>query len=116
MNSFKVRFLPIGIKEFDIEDGNTDIHLILPDGSVFFAVLFTIKNINTLMNNEGSTYFWADDMIILRDLKDETIQDCIRAIIREQFLEKSFAKIGKIGDPNVTYEDYESIEDGLFKP
>jgi hypothetical protein len=95
METFKI-LLPSGYDVKDINNDNIDINVVLQDGGVYFATFFTILNIQTLMMNDGSPYFWSTDMIILKDLNIETIKKTVSKIIDDELLEVSFSKIGMI--------------------
>jgi hypothetical protein len=51
----------------DETDGNIDINIILKNGNVFFATLFTILNLDYLLNKHDEPCFWATDMLIVKD-------------------------------------------------
>lgn len=88
---------PISIKFLheakDPEDDNVDVVVMLQDGSERTVTFFTLKNIQTLLGKYKETreclsgkYFWAKDMVIAEDLREETI----RAIIYEMVANKEF--------------------------
>lgn len=92
----KIKF-PAGYEGTNLEDDNIDTHVILDTGQVFFGTLFTIKNVEGLMKKEDfRLYFWATDMVILKDLELITIYQAIDSIIKEEMLSTIFCEIGSI--------------------
>lgn len=74
MKRFKIHF-PVPYNSYnvkDIYDDNFDINVITEDGRIFFAILFTSKNVERLMSATKTAYFWARDMIIVKDLSKFT--------------------------------------------
>ncbi|AFD06630.1 hypothetical protein [Solitalea canadensis] len=92
---FKVRF-PTGYQIKNIFDDNIDIQIIKMDGKVFFATFFTLDNINSLMLKENIDYFWADSMVVVRDLRKESIQIAISEILNKGNEGIFFSEIGTI--------------------
>lgn len=93
---YKLRF-PAGYLGTDVEDDNIDTHVVLEAGQVFFATLFTLKNVESLMKKEEfQLYFWATDMIIVKDLSLETIRQTVDEIIKEEMLSTMFCEIGTV--------------------
>lgn len=94
--AYKIKF-PAGYKGTDVKDDNIDTHVILDTGQVFFGTLFTIKNVESLMKKEDfRLYFWATDMVILKDLELITIYQAIDSIIKEEILGSVFCEIGNV--------------------
>jgi len=88
---------PTHYSSHNVYDGNIDVNLITGDGDVFFATLFTLSNVQRLMQKEEhSYYFWATDMVIVRDLQVNSIRDAILKIIKDGYLESVFSRIGDI--------------------
>jgi hypothetical protein len=108
MVNFKIIF-PAGYSIETIYNDNIDINIILSNGSVYFAILFTVINIQTLMKNEKLLFFWSTDMVIIKDLKKETIMEVVSKIIEEGYLEISFSKIGSIENVYPTKKFYEEV-------
>ncbi|ATN04842.1 hypothetical protein CRN76_05225 [Chryseobacterium indologenes] len=107
MKDFKVVF-PSGYNVNDYYDDNIDLNIILPNGRVFFATFFTVLNINNLIEKENALYFWSTDMIIVRDLKKETIRSVVFRMIDDGYLESGCSDIGEIHEifPNIeVYHD-----------
>jgi hypothetical protein len=93
--TFKLIY-PSGYKIEDVLNDNIDINIITEDGNVFFGTFFTQLNIDYLMLKESEHYFWATDMIIIKDLQKTTIINVIKKIIVEGYLGQIFTKIGSI--------------------
>lgn len=81
----------------DIHNDNIDIEVIFSDKTRYSATVFTVKNIETLMekdaktgeNNDGQ-YLWCPDLLIIHDLKEVTILDTIQHLIDENKLSSVF--------------------------
>lgn len=112
MDQFKIMF-PSGFCVKNLDDDNIDVNVILPNGFVYFGTLFTLLNIRSLMKNSDELYFWATDMIIVKDLKKETIRSTIFKIIEDGYLEMAFSKIGTIKDIYTDKNSYDEIDDTL---
>lgn len=107
MNDFKVVF-PSGYN-VDYYDDNIDLNIIVPSGSVFFSTFFTILNIKNLIEKENASYFWSTDMIIVKDLKKETIKNVICNIIDDEYLESTCTNIGKTHEVFPKVKSYSDI-------
>lgn len=70
--------------------------MIFESGEIFFATLFTIDNIKGLMNQTEESYFYSDSMLILKDLKKETIRKSIEDLIVDSYFTNIFSKIGNL--------------------
>lgn len=92
---YKIKF-PAGYDGTDVEDDNIDTHVILDTGQVFFATLFTLKNIERLMAKEKFSYFRAEDMVILKNLELVTIHHVVEDVIKEEMLNIIFCEIGNV--------------------
>lgn len=84
-----------------IYNDNTDVEITV-NGSKYIATFFTIENIKSLMEKYkstgeclGGTYFWAADMIIVKDLSESTIHSTLDCMIKNGELEKSSQKISQ---------------------
>jgi hypothetical protein len=66
--NYKIYFQS-GYNPSDISNDNIDINIILENGKVLFCTLFTISNIEMLMNKGNENHFWAANMIIIKDIK-----------------------------------------------
>ena len=95
----------------DILNDNIDVNLILSTGEVYFAVLFTIMNIQTLLKESKEGFIYSTDMIIVNDLSMQTIRSVFNNILQSKIIENCMIKIGYIKDvlPNVV--SYEEIND-----
>ena len=90
---FKVIF-PSGYIVSNINNDNIDVCVALQNGNVYAATFFTILNIQMLMKSK--VYYWAADMVIVKDLRRETIKEAVLKIILDENLDYCFLKIGTI--------------------
>jgi|WetSurMetagenome_2_1015567.scaffolds.fasta_scaffold300517_2 hypothetical protein len=115
--NFKLNF-PSGYHLENILNNNLDINVILENDNVYFFTLFTLENIHYLMNKKDSEssnlYFWASDMLIVKDLKLETIQTTINDLVIKDYFDNFFIKIGNVnsvfGNPPVFGELIDCLE------
>ena len=88
---------PTGYQVKDILNDNIDVNIIFENGDTYFATLFTIKNIEHLMKNAineiEKKHFWATDMIIVKDLRQNTINETIDYLINTNDLNDCFTLI-----------------------
>lgn len=110
---FKITF-PGGDKQISKQDDNIDVHIVLETGDVFVASLFTVSNIQKLINQFNSASFWASDMIIVKDLSYETIRNAIQEIIDDEYLQHACTHIGRIEKryPGITFEEIKDMTEG----
>jgi len=94
---FKVLF-PAGYNVNDILNDNVDINIVLESGEVYFAIFLTILNIQYHMAKDDAHYFWSDDILIVKDLSQQTIRETISLTLDEGILERAFTKIGRLGE------------------
>jgi len=85
---------PSGYSIKDTSNDNVDINILFDNGDVYFSTLFTLSNIDALMTKESSSYFWATDMIVVKDLRVESIKKVVLEIVEHGLLEDHFSKIG----------------------
>jgi hypothetical protein len=107
MTNFKVTY-PTGYQIKDPSNDNIDVNIILSNNSVYFGTLFTIINIEKIMKETNDVSFWATDMLIVKDLKKETINNSIKKIIENGYVEIIFSKIGLV---ETVYSNKKSFED-----
>ncbi|WP_223808774.1 DUF7710 domain-containing protein [Rufibacter hautae] len=69
---------------------NSDIDVILEDGTVYSATAFTFENIRFLREENSKTgeclsgrYFWAKDMLLVSQIERREIETIINHLIRE---------------------------------
>lgn len=94
-SSFKILF-PTGYQVNSVENDNIDIHVVVSTGQIYFATLFTLKNIHYLMERENDSYFWVDSMLIVRNLEKSSIKDAIKRILEEEYGNVVLNEIGTI--------------------
>ncbi len=77
-------------------DGNIDVHVFLEDGAQFVATLYTPENLRELMNKWRATgeysgdYVWDRSMVVVRDLRLETIRAVVADLIASGDLQRAF--------------------------
>lgn len=114
MKKFKI-ISPGGYSVSDVLNENIDINVILEDEVVYFATCFTPLNIETLLlKEEKEVYFWATDMLIVKDLKKSTIREAVSQIIEDDLTEKILCRIGTIKTvypswPELTFDNIDNI-------
>lgn len=81
----------------DIYNDNIDVEVSFANGERYIATFFTVVNIQRIMEGYRhtgeclyGTYFWCSDLIIVKDLEMETIENTIRDLIRREMLETIF--------------------------
>jgi hypothetical protein len=107
MEHFKIIF-PSGYQIRDIYNDNIDVNVILPDNTVFFGTLFTLQNIQEIMKKTNDLYFWSTDMIVVQDLKKESIYNVVNKVLEEEYLPAIFSKIGMVEN---IFPEFKSFED-----
>jgi hypothetical protein len=96
MKNFKITF-PSRYQVIDYNNDNIDVNIILENGKVYFGTLFTLLNIEYLINKSNNVYFWSTNCVIITELKKETIRIAISKIIADDYLGIIFSDIGTIG-------------------
>lgn len=83
----KIEFQVIG-ESWDPEDDNIDVEIYVNSSVRYSATFFTVQNVATLMERYRHTgecaagaYFCAVDMILVRDLKIETLEKAIHDLV-----------------------------------
>jgi hypothetical protein len=73
-----------------LDDGNIDAIVTVPGRGRFGITFFTVANLRTLMDRyeqsgecDGGRWFWAVDMLFVRDLRRETLELAVAGAIRE---------------------------------
>ncbi len=79
-------------------DGNADVHIFLHDAA-FAGTLYTVDSIRELMARHERTgecasgrYFFDPTMVIVRNLRPETILAVAEELVKSGELSKAFAK------------------------
>lgn len=94
---FKI-IIPAGYQVKDYYNDNLDINVILENKEIFFATIFTLDNIKMLLEQNSNSFFWADNMVVIKDLKKETIKNFVKESIDSGNHYSIFYKIGKLGE------------------
>lgn len=93
--NFKITF-PGGYNVVNFINSNIDVNITLPTGKVYFATFFTILNVEYLLECGNDEYFWAADMLIVRNLEKATIRSSVSKIIEEHYQDVVFSEIGSV--------------------
>jgi len=95
---------------------NSDIDVIMEDGTAYYATAFTFDNINYLRNRYhetgeclGGSYFWAKNMLLVNRIDRAEIEQTIDYLIQEGEFESVFTKI----DTNRSVWVFNSTNKGL---
>ncbi|ATO48823.1 hypothetical protein P4V86_02380 [Brevibacillus laterosporus] len=104
----------IGEGEFDPYDENTDVIVTFPNRIRYVASFFTYKNIESIRQqnrehgeNMNGLYFWSSDMVIVDNIKAETITSIIEQLITEDKFESLLIE-------DVSSESDHLYEEGFF--
>ena len=80
-------FRVIGL-EWDVDNDNIDVEVIVDKTERYVPTFFTMRNIESLLGKyrasgecASGTYFWAADLIVIRDLKLETIRTAVQTLV-----------------------------------
>lgn len=109
MINFKIVF-PTGYNPVDVSNDNFDINVIFSDGRIFWCTIYTPKNILTLLDNSEESFFWATNMLIVRDLRRNTIRLAIEQSIENEIFISVAEEIGELKN-NSVYSSYDEIYD-----
>lgn len=97
--NYSLSILNNGREIHEIND-NIDVEIRLEDGQVFSATLFSLECISDTMTNYQDSgeclngkYFWASDMVIVKDLKLETINDIVKDLVESGEYKYACSKI-----------------------
>ena len=114
--SKRMKYKIIFPTEYDIDNyqnDNIDVNIILENNDVFFATLFTLKNIIYLMEKESINYFSADNMVIVKNLSKDNINKIVSEVIKRDELNSTFSKIGTIKEVFDTDKSFTELYDNL---
>ena len=85
-------------QKIDPYNSNVDVEVVLNSGDRYGATFFTLQNIQYLMEQyalskecKGGLYFWAADMIVVRELTDDVIRETIEGLILANEFERAFS-------------------------
>lgn len=95
--------------ETNILNNNIDINIIFDTGDIYFGVLITAINIQNIMKRSNESYFFIDDLFIIRDLRKETIENSINTVIEQDIFTEIFTKIGILGESFYNGVSFESL-------
>ncbi|MNK17282.1 hypothetical protein D3C87_354690 [compost metagenome] len=94
---FKVRF-PAPYQVIDVDDDNLDVNIILENDEVYFGTLFTLTNIDKLMEKNREIYFWSTNMLIVKELSYQGIYAALKTLLNDGYFNSVFSKIGVVKD------------------
>jgi hypothetical protein len=96
-DNYSIKILA-GEASLNARDDNVDIEIVFRSGERYFATFFTLENIEHILSEyeisgerAGGTYFWASDMVIVRDLTVECIRKTIADLIRTDEISLAFS-------------------------
>jgi hypothetical protein len=92
---YKIIFMS-NYEELVILNDNIDVKIALSTERVYAVTLYTISNINKLIENSSPQYFVSSDMIILKDLSYSTINKVIIDIIKNDLMHLCMSNVGTI--------------------
>lgn len=90
-------------------DDNIDINVVLSNGDVYFATLFTADNIVQLLKNAEGGYVYAVHMIIVKDLTVASIKEVVTNIIQEKRINSAMSKIGTIAQVGPDANSFDDV-------
>ncbi len=107
---FKVRF-PVPYQVIDVDNDNLDVNIILENDEVYFGTLFTLTNIDKLMEKNREIYFWSTDMLIVKELSNQGIHAALQAVLNEGYFNSVFSKIGLVKDiySHLEWKDFADV-------
>ncbi|WP_046757162.1 hypothetical protein [Kordia jejudonensis] len=84
----------------DIFNGNEDIFVTLKNGKQYVATFFTYKNVENIRKKNQKTgeelngkYFWSSDMILIEDLRIDTINSVIDHLLEQDYFFDIFSEV-----------------------
>src|SRR5436309_2781589 len=89
-----------GLEGVDPADDNVDLEVRFGDGSRYAATFFTLNNLRSLFEKnqrtgecKGGLYLWASDMVILKELSQDSISETVADLIAHDEFEGAFSKL-----------------------
>jgi hypothetical protein len=109
---YKIIF-PTGYQNIkaNVLDSNIDVNIVFDTGDVYFGILATTVNVQHIMQNNNESYFWVEDLFIVKGLDKETIRKAINKVIELDIFYKIFTKIGVLGDEYFNGISFEYLPD-----
>ena len=98
MNETNYKIFLLTDEEYlDPDDDNVDVEVVFDSGKRYAATLFTLSNIQRIMNSYQSSgecnrgiYFWTKDMVIVQKLNRSIIKNTISNLIATNEFEHAF--------------------------
>jgi len=98
--AFRLRV--VGAQMWDPYADNVDVEVTLADGGRFGATFFTLENVKRLFQKNrasgecnSGTYFWAANMILVKDLTMEVIQTTVQDLLDSGEFYSAFSRFGE---------------------
>jgi hypothetical protein len=85
---------PAGYHVEDVFNYNLDLNIVFDTEEVFFATVFTVRNVQDLLARAPEPYFWSSDMFIVDNLRVSTILNAVTSIVQEGLADTIFGRIG----------------------
>jgi hypothetical protein len=89
----------------DIDNDNIDVVVEFESGERYSATFFTLASIQERMNHfaktgecSSGTYFWASDLIVVRQLTPETVSRTVSDLIEQNQLGEAFLHLERRTD------------------
>jgi len=93
-------FRILGSQTWDIHDDNVDVEIEVNGTARYAATFITLRNVASLFAKNrltgecaAGTYLWAANMILVQDLRIETIHQTIEDLLRSGDLESACHQI-----------------------
>jgi hypothetical protein len=89
-----------GSEPIEYETDNVDVEVSLPNGRRYSATCCPTENIRDLMEsyresgeNSSGLYFWASDLVVVRDIAPTTLVEVVSSLIAAQQLSVVFTAL-----------------------
>lgn len=97
MSVYDFKLSVLGEQNWDPFDDNIDVEVEFDNGSRYTATFFTLKNLESLFEKNRVTgecgnglYVWAVEMIVVRDLRLETLRSTVESLLNEDEFHSAF--------------------------
>jgi hypothetical protein len=93
-------WIPHTMSPKEISSGNADVHVFRDGGAHYIGTLYTPENLQSLLQKFQASgecadgcYFFDPSMLVVRDLRPDTIRRAIEAIIQTGEIERAFERV-----------------------
>ena len=90
-----------GAEGINRRNDNVDVEVRFKTGEQYIATFFTLANIVAILERyatsgecKGGLYFWASNMIVVKELSEQVIRTTIEDLIDHGELEQAFSRVG----------------------